>query len=45
MKAHAETELVPWLLGWGEQVEVIEPESLKHRLADEAKKIYEKYSD
>jgi predicted DNA-binding transcriptional regulator YafY len=45
MNAHTETELVPWLLGWGEQVEVIEPESLKRRLADEAKKIYEKYSD
>ncbi|MGH9800946.1 MAG: helix-turn-helix transcriptional regulator, partial [Blastocatellia bacterium] len=45
MKAHAETELVPWLLSWGEQVEVIEPESLKRRLADEAKKIYEKYFD
>lgn len=45
MKAHAEAELVPWLLSWGEQVEVIEPESLKRRMANEAKKIYEKYSD
>lgn len=45
MKAHVETELVAWLLSWGEQVEVLEPESLKRRLASEAKKIYEKYSD
>lgn len=45
MKAHVETELVAWLLSWGEQVEVIEPESLKRRLADKAKKIFEKYSD
>jgi len=45
MKAHAEAELVPWLLSWGEQVEVIEPDSLKRLMADEAKKIYEKYSD
>ncbi len=45
IKAYAEAEFVPWLLSWGEQVEVIEPASLKRRLADEAKKIYEKYSD
>ncbi|MBS1787579.1 MAG: YafY family transcriptional regulator [Acidobacteria bacterium] len=45
MKSYTEAELVPWLLSWGEQVEVLEPESLKRRLADEAKKIYEKYSD
>lgn len=45
LRAHAEAELVPWLLSWGGQVEVIEPESLKRRLAREAKKIYEKYSD
>lgn len=45
LKAHAEGEFVPWLLSWGDQVEVIEPDSLKHRLVNEAKKIYEKYSD
>lgn len=45
MKAHVETELVAWLLSWGEQVEVVEPESLKRRMADKAKKIFEKYSD
>jgi len=45
LKAYAEGEFVPWLLSWRDQVEVIEPESLKRRLASEAKKIYEKYSD
>jgi predicted DNA-binding transcriptional regulator YafY len=45
MKAHFEGEVVSWLLGWGAKVEVLEPESLKRRLADAAKKIYEKYSD
>lgn len=45
MKAHFETELVSWLLSWGAKVEILEPESLKRRLADAARKIYEKYSD
>jgi predicted DNA-binding transcriptional regulator YafY len=45
MKAHFEAELVSWLLSWGAKVEVLEPESLKRRLADAARKIYEKYSD
>jgi predicted DNA-binding transcriptional regulator YafY len=45
MKAHVESELVSWLLSWGAKVDVLEPESLKRRLADAAKKIYEKYSD
>jgi predicted DNA-binding transcriptional regulator YafY len=33
------------LLSWGEKVEVLEPESLKRRLAKVAKEIFEKYSD
>lgn len=45
MEAHAETELLAWLLSWGGQVEVLEPESLRQRLAKAAKEIYEKYSD
>lgn len=45
LKAHCETEVVSWLLGWGAKVEVLEPESLKHRLAGIAREIYEKYSD
>lgn len=45
LKAHFETELVSWLLSWGAKVEVLEPESLKRRLARIAKEIFEKYSD
>ncbi len=28
-------ELVPWIRGWGADVEVLEPESLRHTLRDE----------
>lgn len=45
MKAHSESEVVSWLLSWGAKVEVLEPDSLKRRLAAIAKEIYEKYSD
>lgn len=45
LKAHFETEVISWLLSWGAKVEVLEPESLKRRLANIAKEIYEKYSD
>lgn len=36
-------ELVPYLLGWGGKVEVIEPESLRFRIREEAKKMLERY--
>lgn len=36
-------ELVPYILGWGGDVEVIEPESLRRRIREEAKKILERY--
>ncbi|HMV46248.1 MAG TPA: YafY family protein [Blastocatellia bacterium] len=45
MKAHFETEVISWLLSWGAKVEVLEPESLKRRLAGIAREIHEKYSD
>jgi predicted DNA-binding transcriptional regulator YafY len=32
---HAD-EVLPWLLGWGRHVHVLEPETLRRRLADEA---------
>ncbi len=44
LKAHVETEVVSWLLGWCDQVEVLEPESLRQRIADVAQKIVEKNS-
>ncbi len=43
MKAHIEEEVVWWLLSWGDQVQVLEPESLRLRMAEAAKKIFEKY--
>ena len=39
-----ERELVPWLLGWGAAVEVLEPEGLRERLAAEARAILARYA-
>lgn len=36
-------ELVPYILGWGGDVEVIEPESLRIRIREEAQKISGRY--
>lgn len=44
MKARSETEVISWLLGWCDQVEILEPESLRQRIADTAQKIFEKNS-
>ncbi|MFN0111099.1 MAG: helix-turn-helix transcriptional regulator [Blastocatellia bacterium] len=44
MKAHHEAEVVGWLLGWRDQVEVLEPDSLRQRMARTAQKILEKNS-
>lgn len=38
-----EEELVQWLLGWGRHARVIEPESLRQHLADEAEAIARHY--
>ena len=38
-----ESEIVQWLLGWGQRVRVLEPESLRQRLMDEARGILERY--
>ncbi|HLV81503.1 MAG TPA: YafY family protein [Chthonomonadaceae bacterium] len=43
LRARHENEVLPWLLGWGAQVRVLEPPSLQKRLAEEARKILEKY--
>jgi len=39
-----ETQIVPWLLGWGSKVQVLEPESLRSVLAAEAAAILKKHS-
>lgn len=39
-----EREAVQWILSWGGNARVLEPESLKRRVAEEARKIFEKNS-
>jgi len=39
-----ESQILPWLLGWGAKVHVLEPESLRRLLATEAAAILEKHS-
>ncbi|WP_261304370.1 helix-turn-helix transcriptional regulator [Paenibacillus andongensis] len=36
-------ELLPYILGWGGDVEVLEPESFRHRIREEAEKILKRY--
>ena len=43
LRVRHENEALPWLLGWGSQVRVLRPESLQRRLANEARKILQKY--
>lgn len=44
MRARVENEVFQWLFGWGSQVRILEPESLRLRLMTEAGKILENYS-
>jgi predicted DNA-binding transcriptional regulator YafY len=44
MRVRVENEIFQWLFGWGAQVRVLEPESLRRRLMTEAGKIMENYS-
>jgi proteasome accessory factor B len=37
-------DLEKWILGWGDQAEVLEPASLRQRVADRAKRMAESYS-
>ncbi len=36
-------ELLPYILSWGGDVEVLEPKSLRHRIREEAEKISKRY--
>ncbi len=38
-------EMVPWIRGWGADVEVLEPEELRRKLAEEARAMARIYSD
>lgn len=44
MHLHTEDEVVPWLLSWGYHVRVIEPQSIRKRVAEEAEKILRQYT-
>jgi predicted DNA-binding transcriptional regulator YafY len=39
LRVHHEEEVLQWLLGWGARVRVLEPESLRRRLAEEGNAI------
>ncbi len=41
LKVRQESEILQWLLGWGRHVRVLEPESLRERIAAEARAMVE----
>jgi predicted DNA-binding transcriptional regulator YafY len=43
LRVRQEREIVPWLLGWGRHVRVLEPESLRLLLLDEAEQMLRNY--
>lgn len=43
LRVRREAEVIPWLLGWGAHARVLEPASLRHRLATEAERIAAQY--
>ncbi|MEW6127677.1 MAG: YafY family protein [Acidobacteriota bacterium] len=42
LRVHHENEVWNWLMSWGAQVQILEPESLRFRVIDEAEKILKK---
>lgn len=45
LKVDHELEVLPWLLSWGRYVRVLEPRSLRQRLAAEARAVAKQYQD
>lgn len=45
MNVDHELEVLPWLLSWGRHVQVLEPQALRKRIANEARTIAEQYRD
>lgn len=43
LQLHSEDEVIPWLLSWGYHVRVVEPQSIRQRIAEEAQKIVQNY--
>jgi predicted DNA-binding transcriptional regulator YafY len=44
LKVRVINEILPWLLSWGGHVRILEPESVRRRLMEEAQKMLEKNS-
>lgn len=44
LKVRSEDEIFQWMLGWGTHVRILEPESLRERLAQEAEKMVRHHS-
>jgi predicted DNA-binding transcriptional regulator YafY len=45
LRVRQESEVLSWLLGWGRHVQVLEPESLRRRIAEEAKALLRAHGD
>ncbi len=45
LRVRREEEIIPWLLGWGRQARVLEPRSLRQRLAAEAAAVLAHYCE
>ncbi len=45
LRVFNELEVLPWLLSWGKHVQVLEPQALRQRLADEARAIANQYQE
>ncbi len=43
LQLHSEEEAIPWLLSWGYHARVVEPPSIRHRIAEEAQKVVQNY--
>ena len=43
LKPHQESEVLQWLLSWGSRVRVLEPETLRKRIAEEAQAMLQNY--
>ena len=39
------TELIPWVLSWGDQAELLEPQSLRDELARHAERMADRYRE
>jgi predicted DNA-binding transcriptional regulator YafY len=45
LRVHHEREVLPWLLSWGADAYVVEPDALRRRLAQEAQRVAAQYRE